>query len=186
MKDLLDLINSDLHRLSATCSLKKFMYFYFLSPGFKYLFWFRIFKYLKNKMPFLYILFYFYLRRLQYKYGYDIPASTDIGKGFYIGHFGGIVVNGKTKIGNNCNISQNVTIGYNARGKFPGIPILGDEIYIGPGAKIFDGIIIGSNVAIGANAVVNFNVPNNSVVVGNPGKITSNKGSEGYILNKYI
>jgi len=54
---------------------------------------------------------------LTYKLGISIPFSTEIGSGFYIGHFGAIVVNGKSVIGKNCNISQGVSLGQVNRGK---------------------------------------------------------------------
>jgi serine O-acetyltransferase len=121
------------------------------------------------------------LHRLIYKYGISIPPDTKIGSGFYIGHFGGIVVSGKTIIGKNCNMSQCVTVGQANRGRNKGHPILGDNIYIGPGAKIIGAVTIGNNVAIGANCVVTKDVPDNSVVVGIPGKVISQEGSKGYV-----
>jgi serine O-acetyltransferase len=54
---------------------------------------------------------------------------------------------------------------------------------MGPGAKIFGNVKIGNDVAIGANCVVTKDVPNNSVIVGIPGNIISQRGSEGYIQN---
>ena len=56
------------------------------------------------------------------------------------------------------------------------------NIYIGPGAKIVGAVRIGNNVAIGANCVVTKDVPDNSVVVGIPGKVISQKGSTGYVI----
>jgi serine O-acetyltransferase len=123
----------------------------------------------------------FLLGRLTYKLGISIPPSTKIGSGFYIGHFGGIVVNSKSIIGKNCNISHGVTLGKANRGKNKGYPMLGDNIYIGPGAKIVGSVKIGNNVAIGANCVVTKNISDNSVVVGIPGKVISLEGSKGYI-----
>ncbi len=113
--------------------------------------------------------------------GIDIPFSTEIGSGFYIGHFGGIIVNDKSVIGKNCNISQGVTLGQANRGKNKGYPTLGDNVYLGPGAKIVGAVKIGNNVAIGANCVVTKDVPDNSVVVGIPGKIISKEGAVGYV-----
>ena len=121
------------------------------------------------------------LYHLTYKLGISIPLVTEIGSGFYIGHFGGIVVNYETVIGKNCNISQGVTIGVANRGKNKGYPQLGDNVYIGPGAKIIGSIKVGNNVAIGANCVVTKDVPDNSVVAGVPGKIISEQGSVGYV-----
>ncbi|MDR2406916.1 MAG: serine acetyltransferase [Bacteroidales bacterium] len=131
------------------------------------------------------LLFYLFpklrLRHFSYKFGFDIPAETTIGKGFYIGHFGGVVISPKVVIGNNCNISQNVTIGFKPR---RGYPTIKDNVYIGPGAVIIGNVTIGNNVAVGANAVVLDNIPDNAVVVGVPAKVVSFKGSESYILNK--
>lgn len=124
------------------------------------------------------------LRHYQFKYGIQIPSRTKIGRGFYIGHFGGIVVNGATVIGKNCNISQGVTIGQANRGPRKGCAIIGDNVYIGPGAKIVGHVNIGNNVAIGANAVVTKDIPDNAVVAGVPARIISMDGSEGYINRK--
>lgn len=116
--------------------------------------------------------------RMKSKWGIDIPWSTEIGEGFYIGHFGGITINGNAKIGKNVNISQGVTIGRSGQGEKAGVPTIGDNVYIGPGAKIFGKITIGNNVKIGANAVVYRDIPDNAVVALDPGfKIISNKGN---------
>ncbi|AXY02862.1 hypothetical protein D1115_17910 [Vibrio alfacsensis] len=76
-------------------------------------------------------------------------------------------------IGKNCNISQGVTIGKINQGNKIGAPIIGNNVYIAPGAKIIGGIHIGDNVAIGANAVVVTDVPDNVTVGGIPAKIIS-------------
>jgi len=177
------LIFSDLHRYTNP-NIKSFFKNLIFNPGFKYTFWMRTTKFMRSKK----ILFPFYifcriiLKHLEYKYGISIPYNTDIGYGFYIGHFGNIVVSPYAKIGNNCNINHGVTIGAAYGGKFPGIPIIGDKVYLGPGAKIIGGITIGNNVAIGANCVVTKPIPDNAVVVGVPGKIISYKGSSHYII----
>jgi serine O-acetyltransferase len=61
------------------------------------------------------------------------------------------------------------------------VPVIGDNVYIGPGAKIIGRVNMGSGVAIGANAVVTKDVPDNAVVVGVPAKVISYNGSKGYI-----
>ncbi len=113
-------------------------------------------------------------------YNTHIQIRADIGKGLYIGHYGGIWI-GPVKIGKNCNLSQDVTIGIGGKGENRGVPELGSYIYIGPGAKIFGKIVIGDNVAIGANSVVSKSVPDNAVMVGNPARIVSHDGSAGLI-----
>ena len=119
---------------------------------------------------------------MTYKFGIGIPVQTVIGSGLFIGHFGGIFINGNCVIGKNVNISHGVTLGQASRGKREGFPILGDNIYIGPGAKVIGAVRIGNNVAIGANCVVTKDIPDNSVVVGVPGRIISADGATGYVL----
>lgn len=183
IKELRDYIYSDAYRISG--GVKNIYALYLFNIAFRYIVWMRICTYLYSvhSKTFLRICNY-KLKRLMYKSGIQIPYCTTIGKGFYIGHFGNIVVNGNSTIGNNCNISQGVTIGQVNRGKNRGVPIIGNEVYIGPGAKIIGGIKIGNKVCIGANAVVTKDIPDNAVVVGVPGKIISYDGSIAYINRK--
>lgn len=125
------------------------------------------------------------LRHHQIKYGFQIYPETQIGEGFYLGHWGALVINPKVKIGRNCNIAQGVTIAQSNRGKSEGVPEIGDEVWIGPNAVIVGNIKIGNNVLIAPNAYVNFSVPSNAVVIGNPATFTENlKATEGYINHK--
>lgn len=87
------------------------------------------------------------------------------------------------EIGENVNIIQTCTIGVAYRGDRGGVPTIGNNVYIGSGARIFGGIKIGNNVAIGVNSVVTKDVLDNSVVVGAPAKVISMSGSEGYIYS---
>ena len=114
--------------------------------------------------------------------GISIPFIAVIGKGLYIGHFGGIVLHLDSVLGEYCNLSQGVTIGQAGRGGLQKIPKIGNRVFIGPGAKIFGGIHIGDDVAIGANAVVNKNLPDMAVAVGVPAKSVSYKGSMDFII----
>lgn len=118
-----------------------------------------------------------------HKFGYEIPHRTKIGKGFYIGHFGGIAVNPEATIGDNVSISKGVTIGHANRGKRKGVPTIGNLVWIGTNAVIVGKVTIGNNVLIAPNAYVNFDVPDNSIVIGNPAKITPSENAvEGYIV----
>jgi serine O-acetyltransferase len=103
---------------------------------------------------------------------FTIPLNV-FGPGLSISHYGTIVVNKHAVIGANCRIHPGVCIG-GLNGKSPRI---GNNVYIGPGVKIFGDITIGDNVAIGANAVVNKDVPMKVTVAGNPAEIISDKGS---------
>lgn len=103
------------------------------------------------------------------------------GPGIAIVHSGTIVVSGKARIGKNCRIHVCTNIGNALSHGKDGTPVIGDNVYIGPGAKIFGPITIGNNVAIGANAVVNKSFPDNCTIAGVPAKKISNNTSEGYI-----
>lgn len=105
------------------------------------------------------------LSRMTVKYGFSIPYSLDVGCGFYLGHFGNIVVNYKAVIGKNVNLSQGVTIGLSNGGKKPGVPTIGNNVWIGANATVVGGIRIGNDVMIAPNTFVNFDVPDHSVVI---------------------
>jgi serine O-acetyltransferase len=85
------------------------------------------------------------------------------------------------QIGRDCNISQGVTLGQANRGPRKGVPVIGDRVYLGPGAKVVGAVRVGSGVAIGANCVVTKDLPEQAVAVGVPARIISFAGSEGYI-----
>lgn len=170
-------IKSDLYRHSGNLTWKSWLKHFIMTPGFNYMVWFRLASKYNN------LLMKYLLHKKMLKYSIQIPAGMIIGKGFYIGHWGNIVINSKVKIGENCNISQGVTIGIANCGKNPGVPTIGDRVYIGPGAKIFGNVTIGNDVAIGANAVVTHDIPNGTSVGGVPAKIISNNGSFNYIDN---
>lgn len=126
------------------------------------------------------------LLRYSYKYGYQINPFAQIGPGFYIGHRGTIIINGAVKIGTNVNIATGVTIGQENRGERQGTPIIGSRVWIGSNSVIVGQITIGDNVMVAPNTFINFDVPSNSIVVGNPAKIIPNdNATEGYIQNPY-
>ncbi|WDF47312.1 serine acetyltransferase [Chryseobacterium sp. KACC 21268] len=154
------------------------------SPNLHYIYWFRNAQ--KHSKSSLIGKFYrLILRHYQIKYGFQIYAETQIGEGLYLGHWGALVINPKAKIGKNCNIAQGVTIAQANRGKNEGVPVIGNEVWIGPNAVIVGNITIGNNVLIGPNAYVNMDIPDNSIALGNPAVVTSKQNAtEGYINNK--
>jgi serine O-acetyltransferase len=96
--------------------------------------------------------------------GISIPGNARIGPGLYIGHFGGIFLHGDA--GRNLSVGQGVTIGFKGAGKSTRWPALGNDIYIGTGAKVIGAITVGDGVVIGANTVVTKDVPPRTRVVG--------------------
>lgn len=154
------------------------------SPNLHYIYLFRITQ-KHPKSTFLGKFWRWVLRHYQIKYGFQIYPETRIGEGLYLGHWGILVINPTVIIGRNCNIAHGVTIAQANRGKNEGTPKIGDEVWIGPNAVITGKINIGNNVLIAPNAFVNFDVPDNSVVVGNPASITPREdATTGYINNK--
>ncbi len=113
--------------------------------------------------------------------GISIPAAAQIGHSFYIGHFGGIVLNAKTSIGSNCNIAQGVTIGVSGIGEKRGVPVMGNNVYLGANTVVAGKITIGNNVLIGACSLMSKDAPDHTVWLGVPAVQISEKGSYGYI-----
>ncbi|MEM0518364.1 serine O-acetyltransferase [Aequorivita flava] len=114
--------------------------------------------------------------------GISIPYTAQIGHSFYIGHFGNIIINANAIIGNNCNISQGVTIGVSGRGDKRGVPVLGNNIYIGANATIVGKIKVHDNSVIAANSLVINDVPENTTVLGVPAVPINTNSSKDYIF----
>lgn len=111
-------------------------------------------------------------------YNSKIPYKAKIGKGTICGYSGiGVVIHSDAEIGDNCVIGQHVTVG-GGNNRYPGVPKIGNNVYISHGAIVFGGITIGNNVTIGANAVVTKPVPDNAIVAGVPAKILRIKDSD--------
>ncbi len=181
---LVDKVKKDLFRISGKTNFVEFIR-RLLSPGFRQMFLFRLNRSCK-KIP-LINLFISILYRLHSEfYGFQIPPNLNIGEGIYIGHYGTIIINGNAKLGNNINLTTNVLIGQTNRGKLKGVPQIGDNVYLGYGCVVVGNINIGNNVLIAANAYVNQDVPDNSIVIGNPASIISNKlnATESYVNNR--
>ncbi len=153
------------------------------TPGMRFSVIFRLTQHYRRKNRVLFYFFYLWLRRIKYRFGFDISYRTRIGKGLYIGHFGGIVIHGDTVIGENCNLSQGMTIGVLNRGKSAGVPRVGNRVFFGPNCVVLGNISIGDDALIGANAVVMTDVDAGSVVAAPLAQVISNRGSESYIGN---
>lgn len=111
----------------------------------------NLYKSPKKKYFFHYLWYKFMLHKRSIMLGFSIPVNV-AGPGFSIAHYGTIVINPKTKIGKNCRIHVDVNIG--ATGGNQAAPQIGDNVYIGPGAKIIGNITIADDVVIGAGAIV--------------------------------
>ena len=130
-------------------------------------------EYYKNIKRNVFIEFYYQflrykLSKISIKLGFSIPANV-CGPGLAVPHYGSIVINANARIGCNCMVHSCVNIG--ATGGSSKAPQIGNNVFIGPGAKIYGDITIANNVYIGANAVVNKSfLEENAVVAGVPAK----------------
>ncbi|QNF27381.1 serine O-acetyltransferase [Metabacillus elymi] len=135
---------------------------------------------LKKKIHLPYLLFLKYrFNKLSIKLGFSIPINT-IESGLSIAHYGTIVINGNSKIGKNCRIQEGVTIG--ATSGEVKAPLIGDNVFIGSGAKIIGDIKIADDVVIGAGSVVVKSIYEKGITVaGVPAKKASNNNSLKFI-----
>ncbi|MCQ2535264.1 MAG: serine acetyltransferase [Clostridia bacterium] len=200
--ELKDIVFADLFRYTGNTKRHKQIYMTYLqerasSPEFSYISVLRRTQYYYKQIPkhqginrLLYQLKFkftnFRLDRLSRKYHFQIPYDTQIGKGFYLAHFGRVIIHPKTVIGYNVNVSTGVVIGTQFRGKRKGAPTIGNYVWIGANAVIVGNINIGNNVLIAPGAYVNFDVPDGSIVIGNPGLIRRAPGATLSYINNTI
>lgn len=109
--------------------------------------------------------------------GISLPPKAQIGRGFYVGHFGYVLINAEAAIGERCSVGPGVMIAARGGGA-PGAPVLGDDVYVGSGAKILGGVRVGSGARIGANSVVIHDVPAGATAVGVPARVVRSRGLE--------
>ncbi|SPQ00756.1 Cysteine--tRNA ligase (modular protein) [Candidatus Sulfobium mesophilum] len=142
-------------------------------PGFHAIFWHRINHRLWNLgIPILPRLLSHIARFLT---GIEIHPGASIGKGLVIDHGMGVVIGETAEVGDNCLLYQGVTLGGTGKEKGKRHPTLKNNVVVGTGAKILGAITVGNNVIIGANSVILKPVPDNSICVGVPGRITRKK-----------
>lgn len=114
--------------------------------------------------------------------GIEVHYSADVGEGLCFAHTGSIIISSKTKIGKNASIHQETTFGVTGKNVAEtGFPSVGDNVYIGAGAKILGGVKIGNDVMIGCNAVVVKDIPDHATAVGVPARVINMNGSVGAI-----
>lgn len=127
------------------------------------------------------ILHFILFRLTEMLTGISLEPKARIGRGLYIGHFGGIIVGSGASLGDYCNLSQGVTLGVDGRGDRRGSPQIGNRVFIAPGAKVLGAITVGDDAVIGANAVVVRSLPDRAVAVGIPAQIVSYKGAFDFV-----
>ena len=163
---------SEKHTYKNKGTIKKIIIILLFNPGFQAVLNYRICHWLViRKAPLIHIIF---QRTTEILTGISIPPDVQIGKGLLVEHFGGIIIDGNSIIGEYCTISHCVTIG----NKVPSgdVPVIGNNVYICVGAKILGNITIGDNCVVGANAVVLKSFPPKTIIAGIPAKMINSIG----------
>ena len=140
-----------------------------LCPSFKALIYYKISHYFYERKHL--ILARYISEKAKRKTGIEIHPGATIGKRLFIDHGTGVVIGETAIVGNDVTLFHGVTLGGTGKEKGKRHPTIGNNVFIGSGAKVLGNIIIGNNVKIGANAVILKDVPSNVTIVGVPGKI---------------
>jgi serine O-acetyltransferase len=182
-------IRADAYRYGGRADARAMLSVYLHHPGFRFTWYLRKVAYYSSRRRSIgagaYLYNRLWLHHYRFRYGFDISATTSIGPGLYIGHFGGVVISPYAVLGANINIAQGVTIGATSRGERMGAPTLEDQVWVGAHSIIVGKVTIGRAALIAPGAYVNFDVPAGAVVLGNPGKVVSMAGSAGYVNHIY-
>ena len=104
-----------------------------------------------------------------------IGRGAEFGPGFVLIHSTGVVINGSVRGGRNVYIEHQVTIGAERRNS----PVIGNDVFIGAGAKVIGSVTVGDGARVGANAVVVHDVPPHSTVVGIPARVVRQRNANG-------
>ena len=114
----------------------------------------------------------------------NITISADIGPGLFLLHRTGLYI-GPVTIGKNCVLNHNVTLGVKWAGGGRGVPSLGDNVWIGPGATVSGDVSVGNNVTIAAGTVLTKSVPDGCLAAGNPGRIVQHDYDNSSMIHQF-
>lgn len=184
-RDFIYFIKADHKSMGVRISIKSYM----LDPVTRFVIVMRLYEYVKNTHKSVLLLYpiTLWFRCLSLKLGFSLGPNI-FGPGLAIVHHGLLIINPTTRIGKNCRIHMGVHIGgaaiFVAAGSESDYsPRIGDNVYIGPGAKIYGPIRIGNNCVVGANAVVTKSFPNDGLTIaGVPAKIIASGGAGERVL----
>ena len=178
-------LSSDLRSMGVNISLKSWV----MDPVFRFVFLLRLFEYCNNtnKSKIIQYIVLFWFRSISVKLGFSIGPNI-FGPGLAIVHYGLLILDPTTRIGKNCRIHMGVHIGGAATFVEPNMqseysPRIGDNVYIGPGAKIYGPVKIGNNCVVGANAVVTKSFDEEGLTIaGVPAKIIARNGNGARVI----
>lgn len=187
-QEMNEYIHADLFRYCGKTDKRSCRKYRRVSLGFRFTYYMRKCSYYRYHKLLRYIAFPVYKTlkdKAGIKLGAEISDLTEVGKGLHIAHFGQIIIHSDAVLGENVSLSQGVTVGQTLKDGKSFVPVVGNCVYLAPGAKVIGGIKIGNNVAVGANAVVTRDLPDNATAAGVPAKVLSDNGAGDYIINPY-
>ena len=172
------LIRADLHRINGLHDNAELLRQWWWNPGFCYVLWYRIGRWARLR-PWAKLLIYplaiLILHRRHLQSGIRIPLSVKAGPGLLIGHWGSIWINPACTLGANCTLGNDINFGSAGGAGKIGVPHLGDNVFVGPGARVAGPVKVGQNVAIMPNTLVTTDVAPGSIVVGVPHKVSGHQ-----------
>lgn len=183
-KELKELIQSDIKRVYDLPLSFKDRFFFPLQM--KYLVLWRKTAYYRKKGSLLGKLYALRLEKMTERTQILLPPETTAGPGLYIGHLGRLLVHPEAVFGRNVNIATGVTIGQANRGSRKGVPTIGDDVWIGTNSVLVGKIHIGNDVMIAPGAFVNMDVPDHSIVIGNPAVIHHKENATRDYINRRV
>lgn len=181
------LIKADLFRINGADDARELLANWWTNPAFVYVMWFRIAQ-AARRHPLARLLIYPFARwrlgRCHYRTGIRIPLSVKAGPGLLIGHWGAVWISPECSFGANCSLGNGINIGGAGGSGKRGVPQLGDNVFIGPGAKLSEPITIGHEAAVMANTVVAADVPPGAIALGVPHRIAGRQERNRYVSNR--
>ncbi|MBX7207583.1 MAG: hypothetical protein K1X78_04705 [Verrucomicrobiaceae bacterium] len=181
---LLALIRADLHRIDGRHDFAELLRQWFWNPGFSYVLWFRIAQWCRQRAwakLLLYPVALWSLHRRNLQSGIRIPLSVNAGPGLLVAHWGSIWLNPACTLGANCTLGNDINFGSAGTAGKGGVPQLGDNVFIGPGARLAGALKIGHDVAVMANTLVTADVPPGSIVIGVPHRISGRQRTNTFV-----
>lgn len=183
----LRLLKADLFRINGADDAREFFVNWWTNPAFTYMTWFRIAQ-ASRRHPIARILIYplarWRLNSCHYRTGIRIPLSVKVGPGFQIGHWGAVWINAGCSFGANCTLGNDINIGGAGGSSKKGVPQIGDNVFIGPGARLSEPIKVGQESAIMANTVVAADLQPGSVALGVPFRVVGRHENNRFVTNR--
>lgn len=181
------LLKADLYRINGRVNAGELFTQWQKNPWFVYVLWFRIAQAARHSLLarlFIYPFAVWRMNRCHYRTGIRIPLSVKAGPGLFVGHWGSVVVNPGCSFGANCSLGNDINIGGAGDAGTKGVPQFGDNVFIGPGARLSGPIIVAQEAAVMANTLVAADLPPGAIAIGVPHRISGFQTINRFVSNR--